>query len=89
MTLHGIWSKLGVMSHTFKDAPKKNRFLEVVKTGDGTYDLFLDDTPDRSSIPEQWLREGLCVRFGFCGEEYKSILREVNLNGRTRLTLSS
>jgi hypothetical protein len=24
------------------------------------------------------------VRYGFCEEEYKSILREVNLNGRTR-----
>jgi len=84
-----IWSKLGVMSHTFKGAPKKQRFLEVVRRNDGTYDLFLGDTPDRSSIPEQWLQEELCVRFGFCGAEYKSILREVNLNGRTRLSLSS
>ena len=84
-----IWSKLSVMSHTFKDATKKQRFLEVVRRGDGTYDLFLDDAPDRSSIPTQWLQEELCVRFGFCGEEYESILCEVNLTGRTRLTLSS
>jgi hypothetical protein len=77
------------MSHTFKDASKKQRFLEVVRRDDGTYDLFLDDTSDRSSIPEQWLQEELCVRYRFCGEEYKSILREVNLNGRTRLSLSS
>ena len=84
-----IWSKLSVMTHTFKDAKKKQRFLGVVRRGDGTYDLFLDDALDRSSIPEQWLQEELCVRFGFCGEEYESILRELTLNGRTRLSLSS
>jgi hypothetical protein len=77
------------MSHTFKDVPKKQRFLEVVRRDDGSYDLFLDDAPDRSSIPEQWLKEELSGRFGFCGEEYESILRGVNVNGRTRLSLSS
>jgi hypothetical protein len=61
----------------------------VVKRDDGTYDLFLNDAPDRSRIPEKWLPEELCVRFGFCGEEYDSILHELNLNGRTKLRLSS
>jgi hypothetical protein len=75
------------MSHTFKDDPRKQRFLEVVRRNDGTYDLFLNDTPDRDSIPQQWLQEELCVRFGFCGEEYEAILRELNLNGRIRLPL--
>jgi len=37
---------------------------------------------DRNDIPETWLPERLCVRFGFCGEEYDSIPREVNQNGR-------
>ena len=37
--------------------------------------------------PEQLLQEELCVRFGFCGEEYESILSEVNVKGRTRLSL--
>jgi len=88
-TLAVIWSKLGVMSRTLKDSPRKKRFLEVVKRGDGTYDLFLDDAPDRRAVPEKWLPEELCVRFGFCGEEYDSILRQVNLNGRARLLLSA
>ena len=77
------------MGRTEKDSPRGKRFLEVVKRDDGTYDLFLNDAPDRSCIPERWLPEELCVRFAFCGEEYNSILHELNLNGRTKLRLSS
>jgi hypothetical protein len=54
-----------------------------VRREDGTFDLFLNRKLDRSRIQEQWLPEELCVRFGFCGEEYDSILREVDQNGRT------
>lgn len=74
------------MSRTRKDSTRnKDRTLEVVKRDDGTFDLFLNQTLDRSGISEQWLPEELCVRFGFCGEEYRSILRELNQNGRTTL----
>ena len=77
------------MSSALKDSHRKKRFLEVVKRADGTYDLFLDDAPDHCAVPEKWLPEELCVRFGFCGEEYDTILRQVNQSGRTRLLLSS
>jgi hypothetical protein len=60
----------------------KNTVLEVVKKDDGIFDLFLNRKLDRNDIPETWLPERLCVRFGFCGEEYDSIPREVNQNGR-------
>ena len=60
-----------------------------MSTGDGTYDLFLNDGADRFAIPEKWLAEELCGRFGFCGEEYDSILRELNQTGRAKLTLSA
>jgi len=45
----------------------------VVKRDDGTFDLFLNQTLDRSAIPETWLPEELCLRFGFCGEEISRI----------------
>jgi len=77
------------MGRTEKDSPQSKRFLEVVKRNDGTYDLFLNGVPVRSRIAEAWLSEELCVRFGFCGQEYDSILHEVNLNSRTKLWLSS
>jgi hypothetical protein len=71
------------VSRTRKDAQRASTALEVVKRGDGTFDLFLNRKLDRNCIPEAGLPEELCVRFGFCGKEYDSILREVNRNGRT------
>ena len=73
------------MSRTLKDSTSRKRTLEVVKRDDGTFDLFLNQTLDRSAITEEWLPEELCARFGFCGEEYRSILRVVHQNGRTTL----
>ena len=57
----------------------------MVKRNDGTFDLFLNRALDRSRVPEAGLTEELCVRFGYCGEEYRTILREVNKSGRTTL----
>jgi hypothetical protein len=72
------------VSRSRKDS-KQNRVLDVVKKPDGTFDLFLNRKPDRHDVPEAWLQEELCVRFGFCGEEYDSILRELNQHGRKEL----
>ena len=57
----------------------------MVKRNDGTFDLFLNRALDRSRVPEVGLTEELCVRFGYCGEEYHTILREVSKSGRTTL----
>ena len=70
------------VSRTKKDSKKITpAVLEVVN--DGTFDLFLNRKLDRSRILEEWLREELCVRFGFCGEQYDSIVSKLNQNGRT------
>ena len=72
------------MGRTYKDA-KQNRVLEVVKRQDGTFDLFLNRRPDRGQIHPGGLPQELCVRFGYCGQEYNSILREVEETGRKEL----
>jgi hypothetical protein len=74
-----------IVSRTRKDSPITKKVLEVVKRNDGTFDLFLNRNLDRNRIPEMSLPDELCVRFGFCGDEYESILREVNQNGRARV----
>jgi predicted SpoU family rRNA methylase len=75
-----------LVSQTRKDSNQTaNTVLEVVKTDSGTFDLFLNGKLDRERIPEKWLNEELCVRFGFCGEEYESILDELTKAGRKRL----
>jgi hypothetical protein len=70
------------MSRTQKDSNQPvNKVLELKKRADGTFDLFLNGKLDRSSIPQNWLEDELCVRYGFCGQEYDSILREANQRG--------
>jgi len=67
------------VSRTQKDSKQiKNTVLEVVRKDDGSFDLFLNRKLDRDNIPETWLSAESCARFGFCGEEYDSILREVS-----------
>jgi len=56
-----------------------------VKMDDGTFDLFMNGKLDRERVHEDGLNEQLCVRFGFCGEEYNLILRELAENGRKKL----
>jgi len=76
------------MGPTRKDSTQnRSTVLEVVKRQDGRFDILLNRKLDRSGILEEWLPEELCVRFGFCGEEYDSILSEVSKNGRTKLVL--
>ena len=71
------------MSRTRKDSKQiTNTVLEVVKRHAGTFDLFLNRKLDRNLVSETWLAEELCVRFGFCGEECDSILRDVNQASR-------
>lgn len=75
------------MGRTKKDSiTHTNSALEVVKRDDGTFDLFLDGKLHRSEVAERWLPEVLCIRFGFCGQEYDMILFEVNQHGRKTLT---
>ena len=70
------------LARTRKDRQDANlRSLEVVKKDDGTFDLFFNQVLARSAIPEKWLNEELCAGYGFCGEEYLSILRDVAQHG--------
>jgi hypothetical protein len=59
------------VGRTYKGA-KQNRVLEVVKRQDGTFELFLNRRLPRGQVSEDGLPQELCVRFGFCGEEYNS-----------------
>jgi hypothetical protein len=76
------------VSRTRKDSAKYGTVLEVVKRQDGTFDLFLNRKLDRRCIPDSGMSEELCLRFGFCGEEYDSFLQEVNRDGKKTVVLN-
>lgn len=77
------------MSRTRKDSLTSpvRRELEIVKNDDHTFDLFSDGKQTHAAISERLLNEELCVRYGYCGQEFNSIVEEVNLKGRKTLYL--
>ena len=73
------------MSRTRKDTTSQGTVLEIVKRDDDKFDLFLNHKLDQGQVLECWLGDWLCARFGYCGEEYDSILQEVMQNGSARV----
>jgi hypothetical protein len=69
------------MSRTGKDS-RQGTIIEVIKREDGTFDLFLNRRLDRERIHADGLVDVLCVRFGYCQDEFDAILYELNKNGR-------
>lgn len=77
-----------LLSKTRKDSAAAKgitTLLELVKRADGNFDLFMNGTLQRANIRERWLPEELCVRYGFCGEEYDAILRKAHQSGRSKV----
>jgi hypothetical protein len=76
------------VSRTGKDSSQSRKsVLELVKRDDGTFDLFLNGRLDRTHVAEKWLPDELCVRFGFCSEEYHAILHDAKQDGRIIISL--
>jgi hypothetical protein len=74
------------VSRTHKDAPRSGTVLEIERTDDGKFDLFVNRELVHARVSEASIPDWLCVRFGFCGEEYDAILCEVKKNGRAKVT---
>jgi hypothetical protein len=64
----------------------KTNVWEIVRTEDGTFEMFHNGVLLHSSIPDRWL-EGQLARYGFCGEEYRDIRRELAQLGRAKIAL--
>ena len=61
--------------------------MQVVRVADGTFSLFEDRLLTHGEISERSLGEQLCVRFGFCGDEFQGIVAEVTENGSKTILL--
>jgi hypothetical protein len=86
----GVGVEEPLVSRTHKDEHSKKTatlVLEVFKNSDGTYEVFYKGELVRTRVPEHWLYEELCVGFGFCGDEYEPIIRQLNDSGKATLVL--
>jgi hypothetical protein len=54
----------------------KGNVWEIVRKEDGTFEMFHKGELLHGSIPDRWLEDQL-VRYGFCGEEYRDIRRQL------------
>ena len=69
------------MGRTREDS-EQGTVIEIVKREDGTFDLFLNRSLDQGRIHEDGLMDVLCVRFGYCQDEFDEILDELIQDGR-------
>jgi hypothetical protein len=63
------------------------REIEVVQRADGLFDVLLNRVRQERPFEEWSMQEILCVRFGYCGEEFESILKDVRSEGSKTLYL--
>ena len=61
----------------------KGNVWEIVRKEDGTFEMFHKGGLLHGSIPEK-IR---LVRYGFCGEEYRDIRRQLARFGRAKIVL--
>jgi hypothetical protein len=76
------------MSKTFKDSARKTTsksVIEVVANGDGTFEIILSQEAVRTGVEKKWLNDELCVKYGFCGDEFDAIMRQLAECGRASI----
>ena len=76
------------MGRTRKDTARQATYrteLVVLSNVDGTYEITLNGVLVRSHVPEEWLDDELCPKWGFCGEELASIKRQLEEHGRAQM----
>jgi hypothetical protein len=64
----------------------KNNSWEILKKDDGTFAILHNRELLRNSIPDRWLEAEL-GRYGFCGQEYKEIRRQLESRGKAEVAL--
>jgi len=65
----------------------KQNVWEFLRREDGTYAVIHNGSLLSDSIPEKWLEGEFCERFGFCGEEYREIIRQLEHADKCTLVL--
>jgi hypothetical protein len=61
--------------------PKQSKW-EFIKRKNGSYAVLQDGELVADSIPEKWRESEFCGRFGFCGQQYREIVNELEACGK-------
>jgi len=77
------------VSDTTKDRAKvrtNEKTWEIVGRPDGTFKLFHNSKLVHGSISDRWLEDEL-GKYGFCGQEYEDIRRQLSEFGKVKIVL--
>jgi hypothetical protein len=77
---------LGKVTSAKGDDVKENVW-EFLRRADGTYAVFHKGKLLSDGIPERYREKEFCVRFGFCGDEYREISRQLSQSDKCVLVL--
>ncbi len=64
----------------------KSEVWEIVRKEGGTFDMFRAGELLHASIADEWLADQL-GRYGFCGQEYTDIRRQLDQFGRAKIVV--
>jgi hypothetical protein len=67
----------------------KHNIWEFLRKQDGTYSVSHEGSLLSDSIPEERFEQEVCVRFGFCGQEYADIRSQLSRTRKCTVDLSS
>jgi hypothetical protein len=73
------------MGKTNRDTQHFGRRIDITRQDDGSFDLFLDEALQHSGFTEEQLAYELCVRFGYCQDEFLPIHDSLKQTGRAQL----
>ncbi len=65
----------------------KQNIWEFLRKENGTYAVIHNGELQSDSISKERLEKELCVRFGFCGQEYEKIIRQLEQSGKCTMVL--
>jgi hypothetical protein len=60
--------------------------VEILENQDGTFAMLKAGKLLHASIPDRWLETEL-AKYGFCGEEYRDIRRQLDSSGNAQFTV--
>jgi hypothetical protein len=67
----------------------KQNIWEFLRKADGTYAVYHNSNLLSESIPEKWLNDEVCIRYGFCGSEFDAVRKQLNRSGKWTVDLNS
>jgi hypothetical protein len=60
---------------------------KFIRNPNGNFAVYRDGKELRKDIPERWLEEEVCVKYGFCGQEFEKIFEELSRVGQCVVTV--